>query len=208
MTPSRATAASVVILDLGEVLATPTDLYASLAARLPQRPAAVETAYWAHRDAYDRGGTAQAFWTSVLTDLGTPVTPSLIADLTYIDTQAWTTIRPDAMSLLKTLSDRGLRVGVLSNATLEMATAARATPWAEYITDWFFSCELRLAKPDPAIYHHVTKELALPADSVLFIDDRLVNVNAALDAGWNAHLWTSGPDTADLLTDLGLLRPV
>ncbi|WP_413804590.1 HAD family hydrolase [Streptomyces sp. OE57] len=208
MTPPAATAPSVVIFDLGEVLATPPDLYASLAACLPHRPEALETAYWAHRDAYDRGGTAHAFWSSVLADLGIPATPGVIADLVHIDTQAWTTVRPDAMSLLAALSDSGIRVGILSNATLEMATAARATPWGDYVTDWFFSCELRLAKPDAAIYHHVTNELALPAESILFIDDRRANVNSALDAGWNAHLWTSGPDTAGLLTDLGLLQPV
>lgn len=81
MTPSATTAASVVIFDFGEVLATPPDLYA----------------FWSHRDAYDRGGTAQAFWSTALADHGTPVTPSLIAGLAYIDTQTWSTIRPHAM---------------------------------------------------------------------------------------------------------------
>ncbi|MDH6622261.1 putative hydrolase of the HAD superfamily [Streptomyces sp. LBL] len=195
----------IVIFDLGEVLATPPGLYRSLAACLSRQPDVVEAAYWAHRDAYDRGGTAHAFWSAVLAELGRPAAPGTVSELTRIDTEAWTTIRPDALSLLKTLSERDVRVGILSNATLEMATAARKTSWAPYITDWFFSSELHLAKPDPALYRHVTTELGLPAGTIVFVDDRRVNVDAALKSGWNACLWTSGDDTAALLTGLGLL---
>ncbi len=195
----------IVIFDLGEVLATPPSLYVSLAAPLDRHPEVVGAAYWAYRDAYDRGGTAQAFWSDVLAELGIPPTGRVIVELTHIDTEAWTTIRPDAMSLLSSLSRKGVRVGILSNATREMAQAARRTPWAPYITDWFFSSELRLAKPDRAIYHHVTNALGLPPEHILFFDDRPVNVDAALDAGWNAHVWISGADTRTRMADLDLL---
>jgi putative hydrolase of the HAD superfamily len=195
----------VVIFDLGEVLATPPHLYASLAAPLDRHPEAVEAAYWSSRDAYDRGGTAQVYWSDVLAELGVTPTESVIAELTRIDTEAWTTIRPDAMSLLSSLSGKGVRVGILSNATREMAQAARRTPWAQYITDWFFSSELRLAKPDRAIYHHVSNALGLPPEYILFLDDRPVNVEAALGAGWDAHVWISGADTRTWMHDLGLL---
>ena len=195
----------IVLFDLGEVLATPPGLYRSLAACLSRQPDTVEAAYWTHRDAYDRGGTAHVFWSAVLDELGLPADPGTISELTCIDTEAWTTIRPDALSLLKTLSERDVRVGILSNATLDMATAARKTTWAQYITDWFFSGELRLSKPEPALYRHVTTELGLPAGIIVFVDDRRVNVDAALASGWNAFLWTSGADTATLLTRLGLL---
>ncbi|MDX3264963.1 HAD family phosphatase [Streptomyces sp. MI02-2A] len=193
------------IFDLGEVLSTPPGLFQSLAACLSHSPEAVETAYWEHREAYDRGGTATAFWSSLLTDLSTPTTKDLASELTGIDTVAWTTIRPDATALLRSLSKRGIRVGILSNAPHEIAAAARETPWAAYISDWFFSAELRLAKPDPAIYQHVTNQLHLPGEAVVFIDDRQVNVNAALSAGWNAHYWISGADTAVLLQNLRIL---
>ncbi|GHJ41977.1 HAD family phosphatase [Streptomyces sp. TS71-3] len=195
----------VVIFDLGEVLATPPGLYQRLAACLPHRPEDVETAYWAHREAYDRGGSATAFWGRLLADLGICARDGLIAELTRIDTEAWTTIRPDATALLEDLSERGVRVGILSNATREMAAAARETPWAPYVSDWFFSAELRLAKPDAAIYRHVTDRLGLPAADVLFVDDRQVNVDAALGTGWSAHRWITGARTEELLRRLGVL---
>lgn len=203
MTPSYPP--RIVVFDLGEVLATPPDFSARLAAALSRSPEAVRAAYWAYRDAYDLGGSAQAFWSNVLADLGLPPAQSTISELTRLDTGAWTTIRPDAASLLSSLSVQGVRMGILSNATLEMAQAARRTPWAPHIADWFFSAELRLAKPDPAIYLHVAGTLGLPPESILFIDDRAANVEAANQVGWNAHLWISGVDTRSLLSGMDLL---
>ncbi|MER7792835.1 HAD family phosphatase [Streptomyces sp. NPDC097640] len=195
----------IVIFDLGEVLATPPGLYAALAAAIERRPEAVGAAYWAYRDAYDRGGSAQAFWSDVLAELGVSPAEDAVSELTRIDTEAWTTIRPDAVSLLCSLSTQGVRLGILSNATREMAQAARRTPWAAYVSDWFFSAELRLAKPDQAIYSEVTNVLGYPPQSIVFVDDRPVNVEAAREAGWNAHTWTSGENTRTLMSDLGLL---
>ena len=120
-----------------------------------------------------------AFWSDVLAELGVSPAEGAIAELTRIDTEAWTTIRPDAVSLLSSLSAQGVRLGILSNATREMAQAVRRTPWARYITDWFFSAELRLAKPDRAIYHEVTNALGYPPQSIVFVDDRPGNVEAA-----------------------------
>jgi putative hydrolase of the HAD superfamily len=88
-----------------------------------------------------------------------------------------------------------------------MARTARQTPWAQRITDWYFSSELHLAKPDSAIYHCVTSALVLPPDGILFLDDRPVNLEAALDAGWKAHVWRSGAETRTLMNDLRLLPP-
>jgi len=194
-----------VVFDLGEVLATPPDLYGALADRAEHNPTSVSNAYWAHRDAYDRGGDSQQFWSGVLTDLGISPTTALVTDLTRIDTEAWTTIRPDAEDLLARLHRARVRIGILSNATVDMAASAPATAWGKYVQDWFFSGLLKIAKPDPKIYHYVTRALSVPARAIVFIDDRQVNVDAAIQAGWNAHLWTSGPDTASLMEDLGLL---
>ncbi|MEC5171083.1 putative hydrolase of the HAD superfamily [Glaciihabitans sp. GrIS 2.15] len=198
----------IVIFDLGEVLATPSALYESFAERIAHESQAVEASYWQHRGDYDRGGSSTAFWTAVLEGIGVPATRQSLEDLTQIDTIAWTTIRPDAFDLLRRLSDVGHRVGVLSNATIEMAGAARRTDWGRFVTDWFFSSELGIAKPDARIYRYVTERIALPASSIMFIDDRQVNVDAALAAGWNAHLWTSPDETMNLLAELGLIDAV
>ena len=47
----------------------------------------------------------------------------------------------------------------------------------------FVSHEVQLAKPDPAIYHHAVQEIGRPAGQCLFIDDTLINVEAAQREG-------------------------
>jgi FMN phosphatase YigB (HAD superfamily) len=43
-----------------------------------------------------------------------------------------------------------------------------------------------MAKPDPAIYRHVLKELGTRPEETLFLDDKLVNIEAARALGIQA----------------------
>ena len=74
---------------------------------------------------------------------------------------------------------------------------------------WFdggiYSGDVRLIKPDPAIYKLLASRHDLkPADTV-FIDDTLVNVQAARELGWYAIHFES---PAQLARDLAGLLPV
>jgi len=196
---------STVVFDLGEVLASPTTLYAELADHLPAGEREVEDAYWRGRDAHDRGASATEYWSGVITALGGPIDADLVARLSLIDAVRWTTIRQDAADTLRDLSVAGLTVAVLSNAPVELGRVARSTPWAKYVGQFFFSGDLRLAKPDAEIYELVTQRLDVPPEEVVFFDDRQVNVDAARNAGWDAYLWTSGGSMRETLEALRLL---
>jgi putative hydrolase of the HAD superfamily len=192
----------IVIFDLGEVLVTPAGLIDALAARVACDPETFKTAYWTRRLEYDLGLRATEYWTDVLEGLGTVATPAAIEELVDIDSVAWTTVRPDAARLLEQVSSAGLRIGILSNATIDMARAARRAEWSRWVDDWFLSAEIGIAKPDPAIYRHVTETVGLPADRIAYIDDSAASIVAAQAAGWSAHLWTSGAETAAHLAEL------
>jgi 2-haloacid dehalogenase len=62
------------------------------------------------------------------------------------------------------------------------------------------SGEVRLIKPNPAIYEHHTRSFALTPSATLFIDDSPVNIDAARGVGWNAEIFT---DVGKLQDDLG-----
>ena len=47
----------------------------------------------------------------------------------------------------------------------------------------FISYQMKLLKPGQAIYKEVIRQIGLPADQLLFIDDSLANVQAAESAG-------------------------
>jgi FMN phosphatase YigB (HAD superfamily) len=48
-----------------------------------------------------------------------------------------------------------------------------------------------MAKPDPAIYRYVLKELGVQPETTLFIDDRQVNVEAANAMGMKGLVFTT-----------------
>ncbi len=196
----------VVVFDLGEVLATPSGLLVELAGRVGTDEATMTTAYWAHRDLYDRGGDADTYWSSALAHAGVPFDADVARALSDHDSIAWTTLRADARQTLAELHEAGVRVAILSNAPRELAAAARRSDWSVWIDHWFFSGELGMAKPDDAIYAAVTSALGVDGSEVLFFDDRQVNVDAARRAGWQAQLWTSGAAVQDTLRAVGLLR--
>ena len=93
-------------------------------------------------------------------------------------------------------------------AALELVTEVQATAPAGFLSNmnsfqWsanyegialteafdfrFLSFELGLVKPDPAIFDAVAARLPVPRNSVLFLDDNAVNVEAAVGAGFVAQ---------------------
>jgi len=72
-------------------------------------------------------------------------------------------------------------------------------------TQVFMSCEIGLAKPEPAVYQAVARQTGLPAAAHLFVDDMLPNVAGAQAAGWQALHFT-GPEALEReLEERGLL---
>lgn len=206
MERSRSPETGGVIFDLGEVLASPTRLYEQLAEMLSTNVESIHDAYWIHRDSHDRGSSPRDYWTSVAREVGVKaVSHDLVTRLSDVDSIAWTSIRPDAESLLRELHESRTTVAILSNAPAALASVARRAAWAPHVDAWFFSGELAIAKPDRRIYELATERLDVQPSSIVFFDDRQLNVTAGLAAGWDAHLWLSGTQMRDVLAQVGIL---
>jgi len=106
-----------------------------------------------------------------------------------------------SVALLHRLRAAGVPVVALTNfghAPLAMAEAA--WPFLRDFDARFVSADLRLLKPDPAIYAAVEDGTGLPPASLFFIDDKAENVAAAAARGWQAHLFRApGTLVADLM---------
>ena len=80
-----------------------------------------------------------------------------------------------------------IRLFYLSNMP---APFARVLEQKHEFINWFdggiFSGDVKLGKPDPAIYELLATRHALAPEATLFIDDTAVNVQAARDMGWQA----------------------
>jgi HAD superfamily hydrolase (TIGR01509 family) len=69
----------------------------------------------------------------------------------------------------------------------------------------FVSCEIALVKPDAKIYEYVTDFLVIDLDRILFLDDNLINVEAAVDCGFRAAHVRGVPGARRALVEHGVL---
>lgn len=192
-----------VIFDYGMVLTGPpiADAHAAMI-RLTGLPEdEFERLYWADRHAYDEGKlTGITFWQKFLRDAGLTETSALVEELNRQDSRMWTTFDPAMVDWQHRLKECGLRTAILSN----MGDAVhehmrRSLNWLARFDVLVWSYQLGIAKPDLAIYRHTLAMLGTQPDETLFIDDKLVNVEAARALGLRAIQFSS---VAQLRADL------
>lgn len=131
--------------------------------------------------------TSEAFLSLVLSHCGEGITREDIIE-------AWNAciglIPKWRLDLVKELRRKGYHTHLLSNTN--------DLHWEEikrrYLSEEGYTCkdlfdhvfvshEVRLAKPDPEIYHEAVRRIGRPAAGCLFIDDTLLNVEAAQREG-------------------------
>ncbi|QMU55402.1 MAG: HAD-IA family hydrolase [Nitrosopumilus sp.] len=106
-------------------------------------------------------------------------------------------------TVIKQLKKKNIKTGILSNTSLVMHSAVEKLINMRHFDYLFLSYEIEMEKPDKAIFEHVIKEIPCPKEEILFIDDRLSNVNAAKNFGIKAIRFT---DTVHLIADLNDLE--
>jgi HAD superfamily hydrolase (TIGR01509 family) len=67
-----------------------------------------------------------------------------------------------------------------------LANMKREFDWLDRFDLLVWSFELGLVKPDPGIYHYLLEKLGTAPEETLFLDDKLLNVEAALALGIRA----------------------
>lgn len=194
-----------VVFDMGQVLASPPELFTLPADRLGVEPEALELQYWVGRRAYDEGGSDASYWGPLLEALGRRPSPELIHELATQDANLWIQLRPDAWRLLKEVRATGTTVAVLSNAPFVIDMALLDAPWVTDVDHVFVSASMGMTKPNPTVYARVQEVVDVPADQIAFIDDRQPNVDGAERAGWHTHLFVDDADTRAWLAQLGVL---
>jgi putative hydrolase of the HAD superfamily len=169
-----------------------------------------EPLYWADRHAYDEGKlTGIAFWRKFLRDAGLNPAPgdheSIVAELNLWDARMWTTQNPEMLAWQLKLKECGFLTAILSNmGDNVLANMKREFDWLPRFDVLVWSFQLRIAKPDPAIYLHLLSELGTQPEGTLFLDDKLVNIEAAQALGMKAIQFSSVEKLRDDLIAAGL----
>ncbi|MFZ1468904.1 MAG: HAD-IA family hydrolase [Paracoccaceae bacterium] len=119
-----------------------------------------------------------------------------------------TPVITQSVATLQALRAHGLPVFALTNFGAETYQIARAAfPFLTGFDRAFVSGEMRLIKPDPAIYTAVEFATGLPPQALLFTDDKVENTDAAAARGWQTHVFTGWRAWAERLVSAGLLTP-
>lgn len=133
-------------------------------------------------------------------DRGTIEVPDLVAALSTRtglpadEVQALVDVIPhrltpiaESVDLLERLHADGAALHYLSNMPAPYARHLSAThDFIGRFASGLYSCDVKMIKPDPAIFDHAARHFDAPPETLLFLDDHLPNVEAARAAGWQA----------------------
>jgi HAD superfamily hydrolase (TIGR01509 family) len=114
---------------------------------------------------------------------------------------------PGVHAIVEALDARGVPLFAITNFSADFWAPFHAREKAFFgrFRDIVVSGEVKLLKPDPAIYYLALDRFRLRPDEALFVDDRAINVEAAAAVGMRAHLFTGADDLRARLEAEGLL---
>ena len=191
-----------IVFDYGEVISRRPTTIADLAIIVDADREAFESAYWDLRRDYDRGWRSTDYWRSVSTRSGgKEPTESEVAALTDADVDGWLATDSASVELINDLVADGHPLALLSNAPVDLGDAIRRQPWAKHFEHILISAEYGVAKPDEQIWTTLVERLAAEPADCLFLDDRQVNVDAAIEVGIQAHRWTGAAAAREVIDD-------
>lgn len=187
-----------IIFDCGRVITLDQDMgYSDRMADLLGAPRmAFRTVYAAERLDYDRGTIGAAeYWERVAARLnlarpGAPLSEADLARLIDLDLRSWFSINPATVEIIHALKKRGYRLLMLSNMNLEGKECLLGPfrtlgglDWIALFDEVLLSCDLKLLKPERAIYEACLARAQAEPSACAFIDDNPENVAAARACG-------------------------
>lgn len=179
-----------VLFDFGQVLSLSADpaVWEQMLTISGLSEADFHREYWVHRHDYDRDTlNRQTYWQAVASGSGTTFTPEQISALIAADVNLWSRLNQPMVEWAQRLQRAGIRTGILSNIGDAMAEGLVAKfGWISAFDHCVWSHSLKLAKPEAAIYRCAAEGLATNPAEILFVDDKIENIDAAEAFGMQA----------------------
>jgi 2-haloacid dehalogenase len=114
---------------------------------------------------------------------------------------------PGVHAIVEALDARGVPLFAITNFSADFwgSFREREDSFFRRFRDIVVSGEVKMLKPDPAIYFLALDRFRLKPAQALFVDDRQINVEGAEAIGMQAHLFTDAEDLRRRLEAEGLL---
>ncbi|MCB0404359.1 MAG: HAD family phosphatase [Bdellovibrionales bacterium] len=181
-----------IILDLGNVVleVSHAKMAAAFSALDPGKIHPVDgMENWPEFDAFERGAMDEDQFTQFLSrHWGVPLTRKSFRE-------AWNAVFvgpvPGIEAVLE-YAGKSVPTFALSNTSpVHIEYASAAYPFLSNFEKIFTSYELRCRKPEKVIYERTRDAVGLPAEEMIFVDDRPENVSAAKTVGFQAFCCTN-----------------
>ena len=154
------------------------------------------TNLWHRRELGQATALEWAQWyTAQLAAAGGPVIP---AETLVANERERFAVTPDQpiIDALPNLKDRGYRLAICTNNFLETRDFWQAGLPIDLFDAVVASCDLGIRKPDPEMFEHVGRTLAIRAEAIVLLDDLPANIAGARRAGWQSVLVGADPQQA------------
>lgn len=104
------------------------------------------------------------------------------------------------IALHAALREQGVPTFIFSNTNeLAVGHIGRTFPFFGHFTDYIYSFRHGSMKPDARLYEVVEKMTGRKGHSIFYLDDRLENIQTALQRGWQAHCHQDPESTLTLV---------
>ena len=184
-----------VIFDFGGVLCfhPPEEKFARIAEVFGIPVSRLFEIFWANRADYDAGALDQrAYWSRVAQQAGASFDEAKLPLLARLEVELWNAFDERVLGWASHLQAMGFGTAILSNLPETLGHELRVVPgFLDPFDHVTFSYELRVVKPDPAIYRDAIQGLRVEPGEALFLDDKLENVEGALAVGLQAELYST-----------------
>jgi epoxide hydrolase-like predicted phosphatase len=200
-------APQAVVFDWGDVLATPGKhrykIVEFLCETIHIEKADFERVNEEKRKAVSLGQSETAFWQTLAQEKGIEL-PHNWAESYKEAFKASVGANDKLYALVGQLKRKGVRVGLLSNIDSRYTPVLRDLGFYEPFDPCLLSCDIGLEKPDPKIYQLLLDTLQMPANKIVFIDDKQENVEAANRLGMDGIVFESAEQVHSALKERGI----
>jgi putative hydrolase of the HAD superfamily len=135
--------------------------------------------------------TTGRYWEAVGAALGLP--PAIVAELRR-DFYAGDHLDESLVALIRGLRRLSVRIGLLSNNTLDLLDDISALGIQSLLDCCVISAQIGIMKPDPLAYQAILRQLDVAAKQAVFIDDAADNVAGARACGMVSIQFRPGLD--------------
>ncbi len=113
-------------------------------------------------------------------------------------------LRPWVFDIVRRLRDSGLRVAILSDQSNWLDELDKRDDFFKEFHSVFNSYHVGKGKRDPSLFEDVSRDLGVPHERILFIDDNEGHVTRAADLGFQVIHFRDKQSLIDGLKSLGL----